>query len=198
MKHALTFALLLSAAGAYAQLPRNAEDVDPIKVGQTVPDAEITALDGKKQSLRTVTEAAPTVLIFYRGGWCPFCNKHLAEVGAVTADLRELGYQVVAVSPDAPSGLQATTDKHDLDYALYSDAPGTLTRAMGLAFAAPERYGAMLGEASGGKNEGFLPVPALFLVDTDGTIRFAHVDADYKERLSSEALMAAAREPAAR
>jgi len=174
-----------------AQIPANAEDIAPLLVGETMPDVQVTTLDGQTASFLDLVKAKPAVVIFYRGGWCPYCNRHLAEVGQAEANILAAGYQILAVSPDDVTHLQATADKNDLNYTLVSDSNGALTKAAGLAFQAPERYGEMLGEHSGGGNSGgFLPVPAVFVLNTKGEILFEYIKPNYKVRMSGELLKA--------
>ena len=128
--------------------------------------------------------------MFYRGGWCPFCNTHLADIHSIEKEIPGLGYQLIAISPDSPENLQQSIEKHTLGYNLYSDAGGTLIQKVGIAFQAPEKYAGMLKNSSGGFNEGFLPVPSVFVVNTDGEILFEYINPNYKVRISSELLMA--------
>jgi len=194
MKNTILFALclfIISNTPLMAQVPANAEDIAPLLVGETMPDVQVTTLDGKAANFLDLVKTKPTVVIFYRGGWCPYCNRHLAEIGQAEGDILAAGYQILAVSPDDVEHLQATVDKNDLNYQLVSDSDGSLTKAAGLAFQAPERYGKMLGEHSGGGNsEGFLPVPAVFVLNTEGVILFEYINPNYKVRMSGELLKA--------
>jgi peroxiredoxin len=178
--------------------PRSADLTRPKAVGDRAPDATLTTPDGATKSAAAIYRNHPTVLIFYRGGWCPYCNKHLAEVGSVESNLRELGYQIVAVSPDKPQELQTTLEKEDLGYQLFSDSDMTLARRFGLAFvvddATIEKYrGYNIDlERSSGRSHHELPVPAVYIIDQTGTIRFAHTDTDYRVRLSADSILKAA------
>ena len=112
------------------------------------------------------------------------------EVGRVEKEILELGFQLIGISPDAPPELDKTVDKGDLHYELYSDASGTLISAMGIAFKAPERYSERLFRVSDGQNSGILPVPSMFVVDTDGTILFEYISPNYKQRISADLILA--------
>jgi peroxiredoxin len=130
------------------------------------------------------------VVLFYRGGWCPFCNAHLAEIQEAQSQVLDMGFQIIAISPDSPENLRATDEEHNLDYHLYSDAGGELIKAVGIAFKSPERYTGMLVEKSDGLNDGFLPVPSVFVTDTNGKILFEYINPDYRTRLSAKLLLA--------
>jgi len=92
---------------------------------------ELTSADGKLEKTENIFSNQRTVLIIYRGGWCPYCNRHLSAVGQAEKDILELGYQVVAVSPDSPEDLKATIEKQELNYKLYSDSDAKLIKSMG-------------------------------------------------------------------
>lgn len=173
--------------------PTKPEDISPLLIGETIPDVRVLNLDGQPVSLRTEVARKPTVLVFYRGGWCPFCNRQLAELRTLEPNLAKMGYQLLAVSTDSPENLKATLDKHELTYTLLSDADVTAAQAFGLAFKAPPAYAATLEKGSGGKNvDKLLPVPAVFLVNPSGVIKFEYINPNFKERMSAKLLMAAA------
>ncbi len=186
-----TLPLLLAATTSIAQLPEKAEDISPLLTGEVFPDTQLKDADGSSVSLHDILKEKPTVLVFYRGGWCPYCNTHLSALGKNEAEILALGYQVVAISPDAAKGLQETVAKDEINYRLLSDASGDLARAVGIAFQAPEKYGQHLLESSDGKNTGFLPVPSVFVLGTDGSILFEYINPDYKKRLDGDLLLAA-------
>ncbi len=178
----------------FGQLPEKAEDISPLLIGETIPEAELISPDGVSHKILTIIGEKPTVMLIYRGGWCPFCNAHLSEIQGVQSEVARLGYQIVAISPDSPDNLQNTGNKDKLDYRLYSDGNGALIKSLGLAFKAPERYTDMLKKNSGGLNEGFLPVPSLFVVNSTGKILFEYINPDYKTRIGSGLLIAVLKE----
>ena len=176
-----------------------AEKVHPLGVNERAPRATLHRPDGTNVDLASLYTVQPSVLIFYRGGWCPYCNTHLGQIGSAEADLVAMGYQVLAISPDRPEALRATIEKSGYAYQLLSDSDMTLTKAFGLAFQVDdptiERYrgfGIDLDKASG-RSHHLLPVPAVYIVDTKGVIRFAHWNPDYKTRLEAQELLKAAK-----
>lgn len=172
-----------------AQVAERAEDISPLLIGETIPPTGLYSMENKKILSDELFKEKPTVLLFYRGGWCPYCNAHLAAVGQITREIKALGYQILAVSPDSPEKLRESVEQQDLDYRLISDTQGKFSQAMGLAFRSPEKYRDMLSAFSGGGNTGFLPVPALFIVDRDGTILFEYISPDYKNRIEAPLLL---------
>ncbi len=183
-----------TASPVSAQLPEKAEDISPLLCGEAIPEASLVAVDGSSLSLMNLLAKKPTVLIFYRGGWCPYCNAHLAKIQGAEKDVLNLGYQIIAISPDSPENLKMVLENNKLGYTLLSDADGTLMKAVGLAFKAPERYSERLMKSSSGLNKGLLPVPSVFVLDTSGRIQFEYINPDYKTRLSAGLLVAVLKE----
>jgi peroxiredoxin len=181
---------LMSVSILHAQISEKAEDISPLLCGEIIPDMYLINMDGKVTSTHYLFKEKPTVLIFYRGGWCPYCNEHLAEIGKLEEEIVALGYQILAVSPDGVPGLEETGLKNELKYELLSDATGVFTQAVGIAFKAPDQYEKRLFEVSNGQNKGFLPVPSVFVLDEKGEILFEHINPNYRTRLKGELLMA--------
>lgn len=176
-----------------ADIPAKPDDISPLLIGETIPDVPVLTMTGQSVSLRSEVAKKPTVLVFYRGGWCPYCNRQLADLRTVEPDLAKLGYQVLAISTDSPANLKATLDKQQLTYTLLSDADTKAAQAFGLAFKAPTAYAATLEKGSDGKNvDKLLPVPAVFLLNQSGVIKFEYVNPNFKERMPGKLLMAAA------
>ncbi len=141
----------------------------------------------------------PTVLIFYRGGWCPYCNTQLAGLREIETQVVQLGYQIIAVSPDRPEKLRESLQKHNMNYLLLSDSKMDAATAFGIAYEVDDetsqkysQYGIDLENVSGEKHH-LLPVPSVFIISKDGKIKFHYVNPDYKIRIDPELLLTAAR-----
>lgn len=159
-------------------------------IGETIPDVLVKAPDGIDHTILSILSRKPTVILFYRGGWCPYCNAHLSEIRNAEDEIIKSGYQIIAISPDSPENLVVTSEKNDLNYFLYSDADGTFSKAMGIAFEARERNLEKLLRYSDGSNTGFLPVPSVFITDPSGLILFEYINPNYKTRMSARLLIA--------
>ena len=186
--------LLLGAALAHAET-----NATPLKVGDSIPDVTLRTEDDKEVSLRKQVSEKPTVLIFYRGGWCPFCNRQLQSLAGIEDDLNKAGVQLLAISMDQPAKLKATPDREKLHYRLLSDSDAAAATAFGIAFKVDDKtvekykgYGINLDAASGNDHH-ILPHPAVFIANTNGVIRFAHFNPDYKVRLEPAKVLEAAR-----
>jgi peroxiredoxin len=191
---------LALGAGAPAQppVPDAAGKVTPLAVGSKVPKVNVKTIEGKSIALPKLLAAQPTVLIFYRGGWCPFCNRQMSGLQSIEGDLKKLGYRIIAVSPDRAEELKKSLGKNKLTYQLLSDSPMDAAKAFGVAFKVDDGvltkykgFGIDLEAASGEKHH-YLPVPSVFLIGADGVIQFRSFNPDYKVRLSNEELLAAA------
>jgi peroxiredoxin len=177
----------------------SAEEVNPVLISSTIPDVSVKNTDGENLNLRDIVKNQPTIFVFYRGGWCPYCNSHLADLKKIEDDLSKEGYKVYAISADRPELLKETMAKNELSYTLLSDAPMTAAKAFGIAFKMDdktvERYKSfdIDIEKDSGYDHHLLPAPAVFLVDQEGTIKFSYVNPNYKERIDGGILLAAAK-----
>ena len=183
MKHILTksaivAALSILAFGTHTGLGKSADEATPLLIGSAVPEAELADQKGNDVQLTDVLRGKSSVVIFYRGSWCPYCNTQLSELASIEDDLKKLGNQIVAISPDKPESLNVTDAKHDLGYQLYSDSRHEAMEAFGIDF---------------DSRRGKLPVPSVFLVTPDLEISFQYVNPNYRFRPSAELLMAAAK-----
>ncbi len=118
--------------------PAMPEDISPLLVGEKVPAMQLPDANGTMQNVNALIKAKPTILVFYRGGWCPYCTKQLSGLQEARESLEKMGYQLLAISTDSPEKLSETMGKQTLDYTLLSDADLNVTRAFGIAFQAPE------------------------------------------------------------
>ncbi len=176
-----------------------AEEVNPLLVGHSVPDIPVWTDGGKPVSLAKMASEKPLVVIFYRGGWCPFCNHQLSEIRNIEGDLNKMGYEVVAISPELPDTIKRMKNERDISFTMLSDHRLEAARAFGIAFRVDavistlieERYDSKL-QRYQGESKDNLPVPAVFVVDKDGVIQFSYVNPNYQVRLHPELLMKAA------
>ncbi|MEO8534785.1 MAG: peroxiredoxin-like family protein [Flavobacterium sp.] len=191
MKKALfiLFAAVSTFANAQNAVAKTATDIAPLLIGEKIPNSVLKTSDNKDVKLSDLVSKKKTVLVFYRGGWCPYCNLHLSALAEAEKQILDLGYQVIAVSPDSPENLKITEEKDKVKYTLLSDSKGELIKEFGIAFEAPENYKSVINVHSNGMNTSFLPVPSVFVVNTDGSILFEYVSPDFKHRITAELLV---------
>jgi len=203
----LVLAWLTSPISAVAdgQIASTAEETRPLLVGDLAPRFVVRTVDGAPFVFDPDALQRPTVVITFRGGWCPFCNMHLMELRHVVPDIAALGVDVLFLSGDRPellySGLKQETQEaiDNLDYHILSDADAQAAIAFGIAFRATDtvaRHDAAGNDIAGSSMalHEVLPVPSVFAVDRTGRIAFAHSNPDYKVRLPAEELLRVAEE----
>jgi peroxiredoxin len=180
----------------------DATKVQPLAVGDRVPAFVVRRPDSSSYNFDPAARSASAVIIFYRGGWCPYCNVHLGQLKTAETTLRERGYEVLFMSSDRPeiflSSLKDDIEKDAANYTLLSDSDAAAAKAFRVAFRVDDTtvekykgFGIDL-EATQGNAQHILPVPAVFVVDKSGTVQFAHFNPDYEKRLSADELLAAA------
>ena len=189
---------VVAVMSARAEIPADPTQVRPLPVGARAPMFEGVAADGKVRSFTPDGFRRPTIVIFYRGGWCPYCNMQLSDLRLVEPKLRERGFEIVFFSTDRPEILYSSLKAADIHYTLLSDSHLEAAKAFHVAYhlddatiAKQKQYGVDL-EKTTGATLHELPVPSVFIIDTTGTIRYVYSNPDYKVRLASDALLTAA------
>jgi peroxiredoxin len=201
----VTDSLGLSSHSSASVIPVSDKKTDkPLGVGDSLPAGVLQDVDGRDIELTSLVSGKPTVFVFYRGGWCPFCVRHLSAIVDVIPELETLGIQLVAVSPDRPEVQSRKEKLQGLNYSLLSDSSMTVSQAFGISFkvedALVEKYKSRWNidiEADSGHTHHLLPHPSVYVVDGQGVIRFSHVDPNYKIRLDAEKIVAAAKSASA-
>jgi peroxiredoxin len=192
-------AVVVSNAGPAEQDIAKLTPKTGLPVGWTAPDATVTTAEGKATTLHALAKEAgtPVVLVFYRGGWCPYCNKHLQELQSRLSEITEAGGTVIALSPESADAAAKTKEKDGVSYTIVSDTKLEAATRYNLVFSLDDKtkktyqgYGIDLAKTNA-TPEWKLPVPAVFVIGTDGVIAFAHADEDYRTRLDAEAIVEA-------
>ena len=189
---------VLSTAPVLAGIPDDPAQVHPLSVGNPAPVFSARTADGMLRKFSPDAYSKPTIVLFYRGGWCPYCNMQLSEMRLVEPKLRASGFEIVFLSTDQPKLLYSSLKATDIHYTLLSDNHLKAARAFHIAYhldsatlAKQREYGVDLERTTGTKLHE-LPVPSVFVIDTSGTIRFVYSNPDYTVRLGADALWTAA------
>lgn len=172
--------VLVFALGAFAQTARK----EAIKVGDTAPDFMLSDNSGNKVTLSEAVKESPVVLVFYRGSWCPFCARQLADLRNLLKDGEKT--RLYAISIDAASASNDLIKKIEKDgkgkinYSFLSDTNAQTIDAYGLR---DPRY----------KDEQFdgIPYPTVYVVDENRQIVWAKLEKDYKNRPTNAEIRAA-------
>ena len=158
-----------------------------IGVGDRAIDFELPEIGGRALRISELWATGPVVLVYYRGGWCPYCNQYLAVLQKSLQDVHSLDAQLVAVSPELPKHGLATQEKNKLTFPLLSDERNQVARQYGLVFRISDKvipyYDQFFDvEDYNGDRSYELPLAATYVIDTGGVVRYAFLDADYKRR----------------
>lgn len=180
------------------QLDSNATPAVPgLAVGTKAPDALVTGIDGKPVQLAALYKDGPVVLTFYRGGWCPICNRALSAWHDKMDALKAAGGTFVALTPEKPDLAAATRDKVKGGYQVYSDGAFAAAKSFKVHFVVDDdtrakygKFGLKVADANvSGTWE--LPAPATFVIDKGGVIRWSFADWDYKKRADPDEVIRA-------
>lgn len=168
-----------------------------VAAGSRLEDFTLPDATGSSVTLGELVKDGPAVIVFYRGGWCPYCNAHLHDLQSVEPKIVALGYRVLFLSTDRPEILYSSL-KERVNYHLLSDSGLDAARAFGIAyrlddasFAKMKSFGVDL-EAAQGQTLHQLPVPSVFIVDHTGIVRFRYFNPDFRVRLDAASVLAAA------
>jgi peroxiredoxin len=170
-----------------------------LRAGADAPHFTLPDANGATVALADLLAAGPVVLSFYRGGWCPYCNLELRAYADRIAEFDAAGAQVVAISPQTPDASLTLAERTELPFTVLSDVGNAVASSYGLVHELAEDICALYdknGYDLAGNNaqdpaEISLPVPATYVVDRSGVIRFAAVSADYRVRAEPSDVLAA-------
>jgi peroxiredoxin len=169
-----------------------------LKVGDVVPMFSLPDARGQMVSLADVLASGPAVLSFYRGAWCPFCNLELRAMQRELATAENSGITLVAISPNTPDESLALIDKADLTFPVLSDAENVVAKQFNLVYEMEAGVVDLYREqgrdiaAMNGSDAWELPVPATYVIDRDGVIRYAFVDLNHRVRAEPSDVVAVA------
>lgn len=199
---AMVFACIAGTSNVHGlergTIAEDAKSVTPLLNGQVAPKTTLKMADGSPVSLQALTMQKPSIVLFYRGGWCPYCNEQLAQLKDIEKDLIDMGYQILAISPESPARLQEQKLETEFLVTLLSDDKLDTIREFGVGFYVDtmtdlkyKTYGINLTKDERGKS--VLPAPAIFMLDKKGKVLFSYVNPDYKVRPSAELVLAVAK-----
>jgi peroxiredoxin len=162
----------------------------------TLPD-----MNGNPVTLAEELKRGPVVLAFYRGGWCPFCSLQLQAYQVFLPQIRRLGANVLAVSPQMQGHIAATMQRLSLTFPLLHDQGNAVADQYGLTFQIPERLQPFFRDDNlvvnlpvyNGDESMSLPIPGTFVIDQHGIIQEEFVTPDYTQRLEPARIMAVLR-----
>lgn len=181
---------------ATAQLRATGIERTALKAGDTAPDLTLNDATGRAVRLSELWRQGPLVVVFYRGGWCPYCNFELRAWQTLLPEMAQRGVRLVAISPQTPDHSLSTAQKNELAFPVLSDSTLAAAEGFGIAFDLSDELVALYAKVGNdlptlnGNGRWALPVPATFVIDARGVITEAHVDADYRHRAEPAEVLA--------
>lgn len=189
MKKLLSLSLLLVlSAMAFAQM--DMQKPEGLKVGEKAPAIIGIDQNGKNISLKDILKNGEAVVIFYRGQWCPYCNKQLSHLNDSLSNISDKGATVITITPETFDNIKKTVSKTKATFSIIEDKGLAIMKDYKVNFAVDEKtiekykgYGIDF-EKANGKNGANLPVPATYIISKDGKIKYVFFNADYSKRAS--------------
>ena len=173
---------------ATAELSESGQAQRARKAGDVAPDFTLNDPEGKEVSSRDLLAKGPLVLSFYRGVWCPYCNLELQALQEALPDITARGASLVAISPQTAANSRKSQRDNKLAFPILSDVRSEVANAFGIRFALPD-YLVELYKGFGNNlsltNDDpswVLPMPARYVIGTDGIIAYSEVNPDYTHR----------------
>ena len=161
-----------------------------LNVNDTAPNFTSIDQNGKTIVLKDLLKKGSVVIVFYRGEWCPYCNKQLMELEDSMALISNKGASIIAVSPEKQENILKTIQKTKATYPVLADDGLKIMTAYKVAFELDTKttekykgYGINLTERNG-NNGNNLPVPAVYIINQKGKITYRYFDVNYKKRVS--------------
>lgn len=187
--------ILLLALFTLQTVVHSQTDTASFSIGDKAP--VFTGINQYGQSINSLDllKKGPVVLLFYRGFWCPLCNKHLARLQDSLQMIHKKGATLVAITPEKPENIEKTIKKSGATFHILSDPHLEIMNTYGVHYQLKssthtlyQLAGINLTEING-SNDTSLPVPATFVIDPNGHIRYLHYNPDYKKRASVKTIL---------
>lgn len=175
----------------YVQDLRNKGAGKGLQIGDAAPDFTLEDANGKWITLSEEWKKGPVILVFYRGGWCPFCNLQLKAYERIMGDIKSAGARLIAVSPQTPDNSLSQKEKQGLRYTVVSDRQNKAAERYNLKYTLPDFMHGMLSMLPqiNGDDSFELPVPATYVIDRNGRVIAGVADINHRTRMEpSEAL----------
>ena len=181
---------------ATADLEQSGIQEKVLKVGDQAPEFTLKNQEGELISSKKILEKGMLVLTFYRGVWCPYCNADLANLKKYVPEMEEVGARLFGISPELPQFLAKIIDTQKLNFDILHDDSNELAHQFGLKFIYSQELKELYRDkfkidlaVQQGNDEWALPMPARFVIDQSGVIRYAESHPDYRNRPNPDELM---------
>ena len=183
------FLFLLISFSAQAQKP------EPLFIGQKAPNFKALDQYEKPVSLKERLKNGPVILVFYRGQWCPHCNRHMSQIQDSLQMIIDAGASVIVITPEKGEKIKKTMQKTGASFSILYDESHRIMDKYRVTFKQQgwRRFvysfaGISINRASGNK-DAVLPVPATYIIATDGTVFSSHFNEDFTERMQVKKML---------
>ena len=169
----------------------NAQDKpEGLFINSKAPEFKGKDQNGATINLKDLRKKGPVVVVFYRGNWCPYCNKELKRMQDSLQLLTAKGAQIVAISPELNDGILKTVEKTGATFPIIHDEDMKIAKGYGVAYQVDEKtqqryksFGNDLLVINGQKEKAYLPIPAVYIINRDGSVTFRFFEEDYRKRV---------------
>lgn len=186
MKQLFFFLLFFISFSAFAQ-----EKPEGLFINSKAPDFKAKDQSGVDVSLKELRKKGPVVVLFYRGHWCPYCNKELTRFQDSLQFITGKGAQLVAITPESTEGITKTIEKTKAVFPILYDQDMKIAKGYAVSYQVDERalsryknFGTDLLAINQQKEKAYLPVPAIYVVNKEGSVIYRYFNDDYKKRPS--------------
>ena len=175
-------------ARVIAELKRQGIEQRALAIGNVAPPFELRDQNDKLVRSGELLTHGRLVVCLVRGRWCPFCVGQLEALNLILPHVQQAKASLVAISPQTVKQSFFMADQHHIRFPLLSDVHNEVARQFGLVYGVPDDQQAIYRRAfinlpfANGDDSWELPIPATFILERDGTVLYASVDADYTER----------------
>lgn len=163
------------------------------QIGEKAPNFTLNNALGQPVELSDYLKKGKVVLTWYRGGWCPYCNLTLHQLQEELPNFKANGATLIALTPELPDKSISTAEKHDLEFEVLSDIGNKIAKEYGIVFKLTDEVAGMYNESFdmngyNGDDSNELPLAATYIINEDGEIIYAFLDADYRNRAEPSTL----------
>ncbi|GAA4239491.1 peroxiredoxin-like family protein [Postechiella marina] len=167
-----------------------------LKVGDKAPNFTLKNALNESVSLYNELKNGPVVLTWYRGGWCPYCNITLHALQEKLPEFKQEGATLLALTPELPDNSLSTSEKHSLEFTVLSDVENLIGKQYGVVYTLTDGVASIYNAGFGlnevnGDTSNELPLAATYVIDTNGIITYAFLDADYTQRAEPSEILSA-------
>ena len=195
MQKAIFLFLILSSITLMVAAQTETVYPEGLKVGDAAPMFTAKDQDGKTVNLKQALKKGPVVMLFYRGQWCPFCNKQLSHFSDSLQMLIAKGASILAITPETGENVKKTVEKTKASFPVLEDAGMIIMKQYKVNFTVDENtvakykgYGVDF-DIANGSNGANLPVPATYIIGKDGIVKYVFFNKDYRKRASVQEIL---------